>query len=179
MTFTVPPIDRRSLARHEAGHFVVAMRFGHTLDYVDIVSDGDRNGVAVSSPGSIMTANSPGILEQSAIVFLAGPEAEGRRVEASCSDSDVFAARLKLSLLSASGSGDLEQRMEIAQCWTKVFVQHWWNDIERVAAKLLIHERLTGNEVVELCGGPLVVEQFDPPLTTDAVPPVIHWRGGG
>lgn len=163
--------DEWALACHEAGHFVVAMRFGHTLSHVDIVRSDDRNGVAVSSAGSVFSWSSQ-IAEEAAVVFLAGPAAEGRNTGAptrSCSDSDVFAARLKLAPLAGDDDRDFDRRTAIIQHWAEALVTRWRPDIQRLAHELLARRSLTGEEVKAMFEGH-VVEVLRPPLTSDSDP---------
>ncbi|MDA8331751.1 MAG: hypothetical protein M0027_11240 [Candidatus Dormibacteraeota bacterium] len=170
ITKDVPP-DDWAVARHEAGHFIVAMRFGHTLSHVDIIRDHNRNGVAVSSPGSVLSW-SIGMAEEAAVVFLAGPAAEGVKTgspEGSCSDSDVFAARLNLATLSNGDVRDLDRRTTIVRHWADALVTRWESDIERLAHALLAHRSLTAEEVKGIFQG-LVVEVPRPPLTSDSDP---------
>ncbi len=163
--------DEWALACHEAGHFVVAMRFGHVLDHVDIVRSADRNGVAVSSPGSIFSWSSQ-IAEEAAAVLLAGPAAEGRDTGAPtvyCSDSDVFAARANLARLAGGDDRNLDRRTAVIQNWAKALVTRWKPDIERLAHALLVCRSLTGDEVKTMFEGH-VVEEPRPALTSDSDP---------
>jgi len=163
--------DEWVLACHEAGHFVVAMRFGHMLDHVDIVRSHDRNGVAVSSPGSILSRSSQ-IAEETAVVLLAGPAAEGRNTGAptrSCSDSDILAARLNLARLAGGNDRNLDRRTAIVQHWAEALVARWQPDIEMLAHELLDRTSLTGDEVKTMFEGH-VVEDPRPTLTSDSDP---------
>lgn len=167
----VLPRDEWALACHEAGHFVVAMRFGHVLDHVDIVRSHDRNGVAVSSPGSILSWSRQSA-EEAALVFLAGPAAEGRNTGAptrQCSDSDVCAARLTLARLPGDDDRELDRRIVIIQHWAEALVTRWRPDIQLLAHELRARRSLTGDEVKTMFEGH-VVEEPRPPLTSDSDP---------
>lgn len=162
--------DEWPLAYHEAGHFIVAMRFGHLLDHVDIVRTHDRDGVAVSSAGSVLSW-SRAIAEEAAVVFLAGPAAEGRNTGAptrQCSDSDVCAARLNLARL-AGDDRDLDRRIVTIQHWAEALVNRWRPDIQRLAHELLARRSLTGDEVKTMFEG-RVVEEPRPALTSESDP---------
>lgn len=153
-------MNRQPIARHEAGHFLVAMRLGHALDHVSIVADGERVGVAVSSAGSVIGANSAYADLESAVVFLAGPSAEGRFVDAvapTCADSDASSAKL---LLSRTGQSQLPELMALAKAWADTLVERWKDDIDRLTDALLNRECLSGPEVIDLFAGNVVDEQF-------------------
>ena len=142
----------RRVARHEAGHFVVAMRLGHVLDYVDIREVGDRLGVAVTSAGPAL-GNDRHRIRESAVVFLAGPAAEGRDIDSStgsCTDGDAFSAKVLISQLSGEDSLALDRLLEEVQQAADAYVKAWAEDIERLTSALLDRFVLTGQEVMDL-----------------------------
>ena len=128
------------------------MRLGHRLDFVTILPEGDRIGLAVTSAGPAISGRSRRRSVESAVVFLSGPAAEGRFVDSvspSCADSDAFSARLQLG----GADGDkLDRRIAVAQRRAEALVKRWRQDIERLADALLVRKRLTGDEVIALLG---------------------------
>lgn len=153
------------IARHEAGHFVVAMRQGHILDRVTIVPEGERTGLAVSSAGPVFGGDRRRMAMEQAVVFLAGPAAEGRLVDSispSCLDNDAINARMQLSGVQ----DDEENRlMSCAEGWAQALVERWRVDIDRLAEVLIGRGSMTGDEVVELFGGPPVDDPDRPKLS--------------
>lgn len=129
---------------------MVAMRLGHWLDFVSILPEGDRIGVAVTSAGPAIAGDLRRRSVERAVVYLSGPAAEGRFVDAvsqSCADSDAFSARLQLA---GADEDNLDRRVAAAQRWAEALVKQWWPDIERLADALLVRKRLTGDEVIQL-----------------------------
>jgi ATP-dependent Zn protease len=151
-------MHRRPTAYHEAGHAVVAYRLGVEVEHVTIVPDHFSRGHFAF--GDLFCARGLGSdranLERAIKICLAGPLAQRRfRRRSYCrrngrQDYDC-ATGLARYLVGSAGEREFVRYQE--RC-TKVLVDHYWSEIERVAQALLERDQLSGVEVKDIIEEP-------------------------
>jgi len=143
-----PTPGTEALAYHEAGHAVIHVLLGGTLQRVSLVRD-DRPGVPKEA------AAGPGSVEDRIAVLLAGEVAEslsGQHVTGVAEGTDrERARRLAASATSAPEALlEAERQRVVALLRTP---QHWQR-VVAVAQALLAQQRLEGAQLQALVGAP-------------------------
>jgi hypothetical protein len=159
-------MQRQATAYHEAGHVVVAYRLGAEVEHVTIVPDHFSRGHFTH--GDLFCARGLGSdranLERAMKICLAGPLAQKRfRPRSYCrrngrQDYDC-ASGLARYLAGSAGEREFLRYQERR---TKVVVDHFWSDIDRIAQALLERDELSGTEVKNIIEEPRRLKQEDP-----------------
>jgi len=173
-----PGREKRAVAIHEAGHALVLRKVlpGSRLERVSILGAGSMAGYNLAVPKDTDMPDRDGILRE-ILVSLAGRAAEETvlgqdRMTAGASGDLERAAELAGNAVMRLGmdgepsvsldavariagrSGDGEQRIRalLAECYeiVKKLIRDNAEDLLRIAARLLVKEALTGEEVDEL-----------------------------
>ena len=150
---------RLAIAHHEAGHAVAAFRAGREIREVCIaaVTDDPRydGNIQHNNPlyGQHLEAGDERLSDYyggELIIALAGPEAERRHDSVTgIAGNDLDVAQEILDRFVGSGV-ERESLLRLAQRETRDLVNREWPAIERVAAALLRHGRLTGGQLAQL-----------------------------
>ena len=150
---------RLAIAHHEAGHAVAAFRAGREIREVcisaatddpmydgNIQHDNPLYGQHIGDGDERLSDYYDGEL----IIALAGPEAEHRHNSgARIAGNDLDVAQEILDRFVGSRV-ERERYLRLMQRETRGLVNREWPAIERVAAALLRHGRLTGGQVAQL-----------------------------
>ncbi len=148
------PIDKASVAHHEAGHAVVARRLGLAAEQV---SRGSISLWGVYLAGHTRVpeclAENPAYSEQCLWIALAGPAAHMRhdpagyqREGAACARNDYDIARKAFCKLNQRPDCKDEDLVSAERKAKELVIQHW-SAIEAVAQKLLEQTTLNGKEL--------------------------------
>lgn len=148
---------RNYVAIHEAGHAVVGMLLGATLDEVTILPNEDKGsaGHAINDHGIPLHhigGEDWGLMSR-AICSLAGHAAtiklgHDETPEDAGAGNDYLNARFLLD--SITGGGDIAPLMARAWATTQLIVDMAWQSIEMVAEMLEEHDTITGEEIREM-----------------------------
>lgn len=151
--------DQELLAHHEAAHAVVAISLGWEINQVTIVADDDTFGhcqvkdFELYFDGNRWTGEVKASARQAILYDLAGIAAEmrinGDYDEVGCS-SDWGKAYTKARHLTRACNP--QTYLDYALGRTKKLVNSHWQRVTAVAAGLLEHQTLTGEDVYTLAG---------------------------
>ena len=158
------PKRLRAIAHHEAGHVVAAHRAGRDIRQVQISAEAFEDGSFGKTQhlnpifGQELDDGDPRLTEYGdaeLIIALAGPEAESRldpkRTIAPSDQAEVdriLGATINLS------QAEKEKYLRWARRVARQIVEDDWPAIQRVAAALLEHGSLSGDEVAQLTPRP-------------------------
>jgi ATP-dependent Zn protease len=152
-------------AYHEAGHAVVAYHLGVEVQYVTIVPDHFSAGHFVY--GDLFSA--PGLgsdranLERAIKICLAGPLAQARFHRPSYrrrNGRQDYDCATGLARYLAGSDGEREF-LRYQERQTRNLIDHYWNDIGRVARALLEYDHLSGTAVKKIIEAPRQMERED------------------
>jgi ATP-dependent Zn protease len=158
-------IGQCTVAYHEAGHAVVAYRLQAEIRYVTIVPDHwcaghfTHNDLFCARGLGSDRAN----LERAIQISLAGPLAQARfhrrsyRRRHGRQDYDCATGLARY----LAGSAGEREFLRYQERYTKVLVDHYWSDIERIARALLERDELSGTEVKNIIEEPRRLKRED------------------
>ena len=137
---------RDDVARHEAGHCVIAVLYGAIVTEVSIIPNGEYDGYCKDEGGLFRAPDLERVLLNHAIqVCLAGPAAQKRfhrRAYRWIEGSVDYRRALGLCHYIAPGRRRAREYLKAQEQETVRLVERYWSDIERVAAALLQHDVL-------------------------------------
>lgn len=158
---------RRVTAYHEAGHAVIAARFGAHIVKASIIPDGKRGGYVRWSP---VRDYPPNVMitpeewrkinhERECIVTLAGEIAQTRYAPRSLRRMWPYSDIVDTTRSARDAHGDIEliaPYIKYLTLRTRKLVDECWEEIERVAIALLEKDELSGLEIWSLVlNGPI------------------------
>lgn len=135
-------------AYHEAGHAVIAIIVGRTVNKVSIVPGGKRLGVCKMNKGR--TKVSQDALEAELLILLAGMAAEGRRsgrYNIQGASQDIRDAE-KLALMRAGNANQAEKilRRALDKVQNLLDQKATWTAIKAISEALLENDSISGRE---------------------------------
>ena len=148
MSANEQPVQSILTAYHEAGHAVIAIMVGRTVNKVSIVPGGKRLGVCKMNKGR--TKASQDALEADLLILLAGMAAEGRksgRYNMQGASQDIRDAE-KLALMRAGNANQAGKVLKRALDKVHhLFDQAaTWNATKAIAQALLESQTISGRE---------------------------------
>jgi ATP-dependent Zn protease len=138
---------REAIAYHEAGHAVISMKLGYKCLYVTITPDGDRLGHACCEDPLIGGRDDK--IEHALKVLIAASLAESRHIGSrTWGDADDRVKATNLALLATDRDIERAEALinEMIGEARKLVEQHW-PDIEALAQRLLVKERVNFLEI--------------------------------
>ncbi len=135
-------------AYHEAGHAVIAILVGRSVNKVNIIPGGNRLGVCKMQKGR--SKASPDALEADLLILLAGMAAEGRkcgRYNMQGASQDIREAE-KLALMRAGNANQAEKilRRALDKVHHLFDQPATWKATKAIADALLEHQSISGRE---------------------------------
>jgi len=138
---------REAIAYHEAAHAVISMKLGYRCLYLTIIPDGSRLGhVCCEDP---LAGGHDERIEHALKVLIAARLAEGRHVAfATWGDADDRVKATNLALLATDrDTVRAETLVNEMMCETRQLVDQHWPEIEALAQRLLLEERVNFLEI--------------------------------
>lgn len=151
MSCEQPGIDQReAIAYHEAGHAVVSMKLGYKCLYITIIPDGSRLGhVCCEDP---LIGEGDDKIEHALRLLLGARLAEGKHTRSRdiWGDADDRVKATNLALLATDRDTERAETLinEMIQETRKLVEQHW-PEIEALAQRLLVKQRVNFLETPE------------------------------
>ncbi len=140
------PDPRLLTAYHEAGHAVIALAVGRTLEKVTIAANRDRLGLCHLQKGRAKPSKD--WLEDEILILMAGIAAEAQLsgvYNLGGADQDMRMAR-RFAMMR-SGSAKQAERLEkklLAKTEHMLSDENYWNAVEKIAADLMERETISG-----------------------------------
>jgi ATP-dependent Zn protease len=137
--------DRRRIARHEAGHAVVAWLLGHELLAATIVASPCELGSVTHRAAAPATADAMTWLREALVVAQAGRAAAG---DWGAEDDDDDSRRYARRILGADADERACERLiAAARREATAMAEDWWQAISDFATDLALFETLTGEHL--------------------------------
>ncbi len=148
MSFHDQPDQSTRTAYHEAGHAVIAIMVGRTVNKVSIVPSGKKLGVCKMNKGR--TKASHDALEADLLILLAGMAAEGRKAgkyNMQGASQDLREAE-KLAFMRAGNANQAEKilRRAFDKVHNLMDQKATWIAIKAIAEALLENQAISGRE---------------------------------